>query len=122
MLDWDPLEERKSLEKVLSAGIELKPGDRVVLRPRPGARIFSTSPWPTKPRPSLRSNKITRIGFIWPSLSMTIPAAIWGLTANRATKVSFSVPKKLKSSRSIGGEREAAAGFGCRHRQHLFGG
>jgi hypothetical protein len=40
MLEWDPLEERKTLEKALSAGIELKPGDRVVLRPRPGADIF----------------------------------------------------------------------------------
>lgn len=40
MFEWDPLEERKSLEKVLSAGIELKPGDRVLLRPRPGADIM----------------------------------------------------------------------------------
>lgn len=40
MYEWDPLEERKALEKVLSAGIELKPGDRVLLRPRPGADIL----------------------------------------------------------------------------------
>ncbi|HWE01635.1 MAG TPA: hypothetical protein VG326_04435 [Tepidisphaeraceae bacterium] len=40
MNEWDPLEERKQLEKVLSAGIELKPGDRVRLRPRGGADIF----------------------------------------------------------------------------------
>ncbi|MDB5173552.1 MAG: hypothetical protein JWO87_3284 [Phycisphaerales bacterium] len=40
MDDWDPLEERKKLEKVLAAGIELKPGDRVRLRPRGGADIF----------------------------------------------------------------------------------
>jgi hypothetical protein len=40
MNDWDPLEERKQLEKVLSAGIELKPGDRVRLCPRGGADIF----------------------------------------------------------------------------------
>jgi len=37
---WDPLEQRKSLEKVLSGGIELRPGDRVRLRPRGGADIF----------------------------------------------------------------------------------
>ena len=40
MHDWDPLEERKALEKVLSAGIELKPGDRVRLCPRGRADIF----------------------------------------------------------------------------------
>ena len=38
--EWDPLAEKKTLEKVLSAGIELKPGDRVRLRPRGGADIF----------------------------------------------------------------------------------
>src|SRR4051812_13819630 len=37
---FDPLEQRKTLEKTLSAGIELRPGDRVRLRPRPGADIF----------------------------------------------------------------------------------
>ena len=38
--DWDPMAERKALEKVLSAGIELRPGDRVRLCPRGGADIF----------------------------------------------------------------------------------
>jgi hypothetical protein len=37
---WDPLAERKALEKVLSAGVELKPGDKVRLWPRGGADIF----------------------------------------------------------------------------------
>jgi hypothetical protein len=38
---WDPLQERTQLEKLLSAGIELKPGDRVRLRPRHvGGDIF----------------------------------------------------------------------------------
>lgn len=37
---WDPLAEQKELEKVLSAGIEMKPGDRVRLRPRGRADIF----------------------------------------------------------------------------------
>lgn len=37
---WDPLEERKSLEQVLSAGVELRLGDRVRLRPRGDADIF----------------------------------------------------------------------------------
>jgi hypothetical protein len=37
---WDPLEERTQLERVLSAGIELKPGDRVRLQPRHGGDIF----------------------------------------------------------------------------------
>jgi hypothetical protein len=40
MPDWDPLEARKVLEKVLAAGVELKPGDRVRLRPRGRADIF----------------------------------------------------------------------------------
>lgn len=40
MEDWDPLAERKKLEKVLAAGVELKPGDRVRLRPRRGGDIF----------------------------------------------------------------------------------
>jgi hypothetical protein len=40
MNDWDPLAERKSLEAVLSAGIELKPGDRVRLRPAGRGDIF----------------------------------------------------------------------------------
>lgn len=37
---WDPLEQRRTLERALSAGIELKPGDRVRLRPRGRADIF----------------------------------------------------------------------------------
>jgi hypothetical protein len=37
---WDPLEERRTLEKILSAGIELRPGDRVRLRPHAGGDIF----------------------------------------------------------------------------------
>ena len=38
---WDPLQERTQLEKLLSAGIELKPGDRVRLQPRHvGGDIF----------------------------------------------------------------------------------
>jgi hypothetical protein len=40
MSDWDPLEERKTLESFLSAGMELKPGDRVRLRPGGKADIF----------------------------------------------------------------------------------
>jgi len=40
MDNWDPLEEKRSLEKILCAGIELKPGDRVRLCPRGGADIF----------------------------------------------------------------------------------
>lgn len=38
--DWDPFAERKELERVLSAGIELKPGDRVRLCPSARADIF----------------------------------------------------------------------------------
>src|SRR5689334_11835706 len=37
---WDPLREKQELERILSAGIELKRGDRVRLHPRPGADIF----------------------------------------------------------------------------------
>jgi hypothetical protein len=33
MTDWDPMAERAELARVLSAGIELRPGDRVILRP-----------------------------------------------------------------------------------------
>ena len=40
MNDWDPLEEKRELERTLAAGVELKPGDRVILRPRGGADIF----------------------------------------------------------------------------------
>jgi hypothetical protein len=35
--NWDPLAERQELEKVLSLGIELRPGDRVRLYPQGGA-------------------------------------------------------------------------------------
>jgi hypothetical protein len=38
--DWDPMAEHKELEKVLSMGIELKPGDRVRLCPQGRADIF----------------------------------------------------------------------------------
>jgi hypothetical protein len=38
--DWDPAEQRHALEKVLVAGIELRPGDRVRLLPRRGGDIF----------------------------------------------------------------------------------
>jgi hypothetical protein len=40
MADWDPLEERRKLQSVLSAGVELRPGDRVRLHPRGRADIF----------------------------------------------------------------------------------
>ena len=40
MNDWDPMAEKRELESALSAGIELKRGDRVVLRPRGNADIF----------------------------------------------------------------------------------
>ena len=33
MTDWDPMAEKVELERVLAAGIELRPGDRVILRP-----------------------------------------------------------------------------------------
>jgi hypothetical protein len=38
--NWGPFQERRELERTLSAGIELKPGDRVRLCPRGGADIF----------------------------------------------------------------------------------
>ena len=40
MDEWDPMAERRLLEKVLAVGIELKPGDRVRLRPRPGGDVM----------------------------------------------------------------------------------
>jgi hypothetical protein len=40
MDNWDPLAERKQLESLVSAGIELKPGDRVRLRPHRGKDIL----------------------------------------------------------------------------------
>ena len=40
MDDWDPMAEHKRLERIVAAGIELKPGDRVRLRPRKGGDIF----------------------------------------------------------------------------------
>ena len=40
MDNWDPMEEHKQLQRVLAAGIELKPGDRVRLRPRKGGDIM----------------------------------------------------------------------------------
>ncbi len=38
--NWDPMEEKQQLERTLAAGIELKPGDRVVLHPSRRADIF----------------------------------------------------------------------------------
>jgi hypothetical protein len=40
MTDWDPQDPRRQLERAMAAGSEFKPGDRVRLRPRPGADIF----------------------------------------------------------------------------------
>lgn len=40
MAEWDPFEERKKLERTLAAGVELRPGDRVRLRPAGRADIF----------------------------------------------------------------------------------
>jgi len=37
---WDPVAEKRELEKVLSAGVELKRGDQVRLHPRGRADIF----------------------------------------------------------------------------------
>ena len=38
--EWRLLEEKSLLEQVSVWGVELKPGDRVVLRPRAGGDIF----------------------------------------------------------------------------------
>jgi hypothetical protein len=40
MTSWDPLEEKKKLERALAAGVELKPGDSVILRPSARADIM----------------------------------------------------------------------------------
>jgi hypothetical protein len=40
MSDWTDFDERRELERTLSAGIELKPGDRVRLCPKGRADIF----------------------------------------------------------------------------------
>jgi hypothetical protein len=40
MTDWDPFAEKKLLEKTLAAGIELKAGDRVILRPQSRSDIM----------------------------------------------------------------------------------
>lgn len=37
---WEPSPEKRELERTLAAGIELKPGDRVVLHPKAKADIF----------------------------------------------------------------------------------
>ena len=39
-MPWDPLAERAQLQKILSLGVELRPGDRVRLRPRAGGDIM----------------------------------------------------------------------------------
>lgn len=39
-LEWQLLEERSELARVMVGGIELKTGDRVRLRPRAGGDIF----------------------------------------------------------------------------------
>jgi hypothetical protein len=38
--EWQLLEERTPVERVSVAGVEIKQGDRVRLRPRPGGDIF----------------------------------------------------------------------------------
>jgi hypothetical protein len=38
--EWQLLEEKTPLASVLVAGVEIKPGDRVRLRPRAGGDIF----------------------------------------------------------------------------------
>jgi hypothetical protein len=40
MNDWDPLEEKPGLDRVRVGEVELKPGDRVVLRPLGRADIL----------------------------------------------------------------------------------
>ena len=40
MNDWNPLEERPSFAHIVAAGVDVKAGDRVLLRPRGGADIF----------------------------------------------------------------------------------
>lgn len=40
VVGWDPMRVHRELERVLSAGIELRPGDRVRLRPRGGADVL----------------------------------------------------------------------------------
>lgn len=39
-LEWQLLEEHTPLEFVTVSGIEVKPGDRVILRPKAGGDIF----------------------------------------------------------------------------------
>lgn len=38
--EWQLLEDKKPIESVFVEGVEVRPGDRVVLRPRPGGDIF----------------------------------------------------------------------------------
>jgi hypothetical protein len=39
-LEWQLLEDKTPLDRVSVAGLELRPGDRVLLQPRPGGDIF----------------------------------------------------------------------------------
>ncbi|MBX7223912.1 MAG: hypothetical protein K1Y36_28615 [Blastocatellia bacterium] len=38
--EWHLLEDQNGLQAVLAQGVEIKPGDRVRLRPRPGGDVF----------------------------------------------------------------------------------
>jgi len=63
--------QRTHPDRVTVGGAEIRPGDRVKLRPL-GGRIFSILPWTEKPPPSSRLSRILRTGCTLPSLSMTI--------------------------------------------------
>ncbi len=38
--EWQLLEDKTLLERVVVAGVEVRPGDRVLLKPRGGADVF----------------------------------------------------------------------------------
>ncbi len=42
-MDWRLLEERCVLESITIGGVELRPGDQVRLRPKPGGDIFDVA-------------------------------------------------------------------------------
>ncbi len=75
--EWHLLEDKNFPEAVTIGGTEVKPGDRVRLRPRAGA-TYSISRWQEKSPRWNPSSKTTKASLIFRWWWMTIPDATSG--------------------------------------------
>ena len=99
MNDWNPIFDQPRLASLRVNGVELKPGDRVRLRPR-AAQTSWTWPWTARSRRSKQSNRILKSECTLASFWTMIPAGTWESCASQATAFISASTKWSRSSRT----------------------